>query len=78
MSDNNQTITCPHCDGHIDMTDLMRGQISKQFETEHQEAFSAQAAEFEKRLKEQTIKQRDQAKEWKVSKEMEAKKTRGR
>lgn len=74
MNDNNQTITCPHCDGHIDMTDLMRGQISKQFETEHQEALSAQAAEFEKRLKEQTIKQRDQAKEWKVSKEMEAKK----
>ena len=73
MNDNNQTITCPHCDGHIDMTDLMRGQISKQYKTEHQEAFAAQAAEYEQQLKAQTTQQREQAKEWKVLKDKEAK-----
>ena len=73
MNNNNATITCPHCNGHIDMTDLMRGQISKQVATEHQQAFDDQAAEFDKQLEAQTAQQRDQAKEWKVVKEKEAK-----
>jgi len=73
MNDNNATMTCPHCDGHIDMTDLMRGQISKQFKTEHQEAFAAQSEKFEQQLKDQINQQRGQAQELAVKKAQEAK-----
>ena len=73
MNNNNATITCPHCDSHIDMTNLMLDQISKQVTAQHKQAFADQAVEYDRRLEAQTAQQRDKTKEWKVLKEKEAK-----
>ena len=72
MNDNNQTITCPHCDGHIDMTDLMRGQISKQLKTEHQAELQVLKTNFDQQLEEQTNKQRGLTKDYAAQKAQEA------
>jgi len=73
MNNNNATITCPHCDSHIDMTDLMRGQISKQLKTEHQEELQALKTNFDQQLEEQTNKQRGLTKDYAAQKAQEAK-----
>ena len=72
MNDNDQTITCPHCDGHIDMTDLMRGQISKQLKTEHQAELQVLKTNFDQQLEEQTSKQRGLTKDYAAQKAQEA------
>ena len=72
MNDNNQTITCPHCDGHIDMTDLMRGQISKQLKTEHKAELQVLKTNFDQQLEEQTNKQRGLTKDYAAQKAQEA------
>ena len=72
MNNNNATISCPHCDSHIDMTDLMRGQISKQLETEHQAELQVLKTNFDQQLEEQTNKQRGLTKDYAAQKAQEA------
>ncbi|MDG1781967.1 MAG: DUF2130 domain-containing protein [Porticoccaceae bacterium] len=70
---NNETITCPHCNEHIDMTDLIKDQISKELHNSHQAEFENQTAKYEQKLKKQRNEQRELAKSYADKKVKEAK-----